>query len=180
LIPTVRSSYPSNDFEGGGIMPYHVGVDVGGTFTDLFAVNDADGSIVLEKADTTPDAVGGVIEAIKLSGIPPTDITTLIFGSTAVTNALVERKLAPVAFLGTEGFTDTLEIRRLWREHLFGWKWDRPRSLVTHDLRFGIRGRIDWKGQEVEPLHLEDVDAAIAAIRQRGIHVVAVSLLFSF
>ena len=161
-------------------MPYHVGVDVGGTFTDLFAVNDADGSIVLEKADTTPDAVGGVIEAIKLSGIPPADIATLIFGSTAVTNALVERKLAPVAFLGTEGFTDTLEIRRLWREHLFGWKWDRPRSLVTHDLRFGIRGRIDWKGQEVEPLHLEDVDAAIASIRQRGIRVVAVSLLFSF
>ena len=161
-------------------MPYHVGVDVGGTFTDLFAVNEADGSIFLEKSDTTLDAVGGVIAAIRLSGIPPEEIKTLIFGSTAITNALVERKLSPVAFLGTEGFTDTLEIRRLWREHLFGWKWDRPRSLVTHDLRFGIRGRIDWKGEEIESLDIGDVDAAIETMRRRNIRVAAVSLLFSF
>jgi N-methylhydantoinase A/oxoprolinase/acetone carboxylase beta subunit len=161
-------------------MPYHVGVDVGGTFTDLFAVNDADGNIFLEKSDSTPDAVGGVIAAIKLSGIPPEQIKTLIFGSTAITNALVERKLSPVAFLGTEGFTDTLEIRRLWREHLFGWRWDRPRSLVPHDLRFGITGRIDWKGEEIEPLDIGDVDAAVEAMRKRNIQVAAVSLLFSF
>lgn len=161
-------------------MPYHVGVDVGGTFTDLFAINDEDGGIVLEKVDTTPDAVGGVVAAIKLSGIPPEKIKSLIFGSTAITNALVERKLAPAAFIGTEGFTDTLEIRRLWREHLFGWKWDRPRSLVDHDLRFGIRGRIDWKGREVEPLNIPDVDAAVKMMQQRGIQVAAVSLLFSF
>lgn len=161
-------------------MPFHIGVDVGGTFTDLFAVNDADGNIVLEKTDTTPDAVGGVLEAIRLSGISPADIGTLVFGSTVATNALVERKLAPVAFLGTAGFTDTLEIRRLWREHLFGWRWERPRSLVTHDLRFGIGGRIDWKGQEVEPLRLQDVDAAVEAMRLHGIRVAAVSTLFSF
>ena len=161
-------------------MPYHVGVDVGGTFTDLFAINDRDGRIVLEKADSTPDAVGGVIAAIKLSGIPPQEIETLIFGSTAITNALVERKLSPVAFLGTEGFTDTLEIRRLWREYLFGWKWDRPRSLVDHELRFGIRGRIDWRGEEIEPLDIADVDAAVEKMQQRGIRVAAISLLFSF
>ncbi|MFN4140497.1 hydantoinase/oxoprolinase family protein [Aestuariivirga sp.] len=161
-------------------MPYHVGVDVGGTFTDLFAINDRDGRIVLEKADSTSDAVSGVIDAIKLSGIPPQEIETLIFGSTAITNALVERRLTPVAFLGTEGFTDTLEVRRLWREHLFGWKWDRPRSLVDHDLRFGIRGRIDWKGEEIEPLNISDVDAAVERMQQRGIRVAAVSLLFSF
>ncbi len=161
-------------------MAYHVGVDVGGTFTDLFAIDDRDGRIVLEKADSTPDAVGGVIAAIRLSGIPPQEIETLIFGSTAITNALVERKLSPVAFLGTDGFTDTLEIRRLWREHLFGWKWDRPRSLVDHDLRFGIKGRIDWQGREIEPLDLAGVDVAVERMRQRGIGVVAVSLLFSF
>ena len=161
-------------------MAFHIGVDVGGTFTDLFAVDDTNGHIVLEKADTTPDAVSGVLEAIRLSGIPPADIGTLVFGSTVATNALVERKLAPVAFLGTAGFTDTLEIRRLWREHLFGWHWEKPRSLVPHDLRFGIGGRIDWKGQEVGSLNLQDVDAAVEAMRQRGIRVAAVSLLFSF
>jgi len=179
--PTVAAMLRKrNEGSRGRQMAYHVGVDVGGTFTDFFAINDEDGTVVSEKADTTADAVSGVIAALRLSGIAPDEIRTLIFGSTAITNALVERKLAPVAFLGTEGFTDTLEIRRLWREHLFGWKWDRPRSLVNHDLRLGIRGRIDWRGTEIEPLNLDDVDAAIERMLKRDIKAAAISLLFSF
>jgi N-methylhydantoinase A/oxoprolinase/acetone carboxylase beta subunit len=103
-----------------------------------------------------------------------------VFGSTVATNALIERTLSPVAFLGTAGFTDTLEIRRVWRQHLFGWRWERPRSLVPHDLRFGIAGRIDWRGQEIEVISLGDVDAAVEIMRKRGVRVAAVSLLFSF
>ena len=161
-------------------MGVHVGVDVGGTFTDLFAVDGGDGSVLTEKTDTTADAVGGVIEAIRQSGIDPSAIESLVFGSTIATNALVENTVEPVAFLGTQGFTDILETRRLWREHLFGWKWDRPRSLVASDLRFGVPGRIDWKGREIEPLDLAAIDHAIARIRQRGLRAVAVSYLFSF
>ena len=161
-------------------MGVHVGVDVGGTFTDLFAVDAGDGSVLTEKTDTTADAVGGVIEAIRQSGIDASTIESLVFGSTIATNALVENTVEPVAFLGTEGFTDILETRRLWREHLFGWKWDRPRSLVASDLRFGVPGRIDWRGREIEPLDLAAVDHAIAGIEQRGIRAVAVSYLFSF
>lgn len=161
-------------------MSYHVGVDVGGTFTDLFAIDEKSGAVITEKSDTTPDAVNGVLEAIRLSGLAPSEIRTFVFGSTVATNALVERNLADVAFLGTAGFTDTLEIRRLWREHLFGWRWNRPTSLVPHDLRFGVAGRIDWQGKEIEALNLDDVDGAIAKIQRRGIQAVAVSLLFSF
>lgn len=161
-------------------MAYHVGVDVGGTFTDLFAIDDRSGAVLTEKADSTADGVGGVLRALQLSGIAPAEVATLVFGSTAATNALVERHLAPVAFLATEGFTDTLEIRRLWREHLFGWQWDRPVSLVPHDLRFGIPGRIDWRGREIAPLDLAALDGIIARLRRRGIGTVAVSLLFSF
>ena len=161
-------------------MGVHVGVDVGGTFTDLFAVDARDGSVLTEKTDTTADAVGGVIEAIRQSGIDASTIESLVFGSTIATNALVENTVEPVAFLGTQGFTDILETRRLWREHLFGWKWDRPRSLVASDLRFGVPGRIDWKGCEIEPLGLAAIDHAIAMIEQRGLRAVAVSYLFSF
>ena len=161
-------------------MGVHVGVDVGGTFTDLFAVDAEDGSVLTEKTDTTADAVSGVIEALRQSGIDASTIESLVFGSTIATNALVENTVEPVAFLGTQGFTDILETRRLWREHLFGWKWDRPRSLVASDLRFGVPGRIDWKGREIEPLDLAAIDHAIARIKQRGIRAVAVSYLFSF
>ena len=106
-------------------MGVHVGVDVGGTFTDLFAVDSGDGSVLTEKTDTTADAVSGVIEAIRQSGIDAGAVESLVFGSTIATNALVQDTVEPVAFLGTEGFTDILETRRLWRQHLFGWKWDR-------------------------------------------------------
>ena len=92
----------------------------------------------------------------------------------------MENTVEPVAFLGTQGFTDILETRRLWREHLFGWKWDRPPSLVASDLRFGVPGRIGWKGREIEPLDVAAIDHAIARIKRRGIRAVAVSYLFSF
>jgi len=159
---------------------YHVGVDVGGTFTDLFAVSKDSGDVITTKVETTRDGVTGVVDAISKSGIEAGLIQTLIFGSTRATNALVEGKVAPVAFFATEGFSDTLEIRRLWREHLFGWHWDRPEALVSGDLRFGIPGRIDWRGQEIEPLDLTAVDGAIEVVRQRGVGAIAVSLLFSF
>jgi N-methylhydantoinase A/oxoprolinase/acetone carboxylase beta subunit len=161
-------------------MSFHVGIDVGGTFTDLFAIDDSTGRIVTEKADSSADVVSGVIDVLARSGIEPSSVKTFVFGATTATNALVERKTAPVAFLGTRGFTDVLEIRRTWRQHLFGWQWQRPIPLVPHDLRFGIGGRINWKGEEIQPLDLSDVDRAIDKIRRRGIRSIAVSLLFSF
>lgn len=161
-------------------MTFHIGVDVGGTFTDLFALNAETGEIIAEKADTTKDVVSGVLSALDQSGIDASRVRSFVFGSTIATNALVERTMAPVALLGTEGFTDILETRRLWREHLFGWKWERPRALVMSDLRFGIRGRIDWQGREIEPLDLQAVDDAVRRIVRRGIESIAVSFLFSF
>ncbi|PWR25225.1 hydantoinase/oxoprolinase family protein [Zavarzinia aquatilis] len=159
---------------------YQVCVDVGGTFTDLYAVDPAQGAVITEKATTTPDAVSGVIDAIARSGIAPAEIGRFVFGSTRLVNALVEGKVPAVAFIATRGFSDTLEIRRVWREHLFGWRWERPVALVSGDLRFGVPGRIDHRGQEIEPLDLAALDAIIDAIAARGIRAVAVSLLFSF
>ncbi|MFA5123059.1 hydantoinase/oxoprolinase family protein [Zavarzinia sp.] len=159
---------------------YQVCVDVGGTFTDLYAVDLTNGAVVTEKATTTADAVGGVIDAIARSGIAPGAIGRFVFGSTRLVNALVEGKVPKVAFIATRGFSDTLEIRRVWREHLFGWRWERPAALVPGDLRFGVGGRIDHRGQEIEPLDLAALDGIIDAVAARGIGAVAVSLLFSF
>jgi N-methylhydantoinase A/oxoprolinase/acetone carboxylase beta subunit len=161
-------------------MTFHVCVDVGGTFTDLFALEMPSGAVVTFKAPTTADGVGGVIDALDGAGIAAADVATLVFGSTRATNAVAEGRLAPVAFVATEGFSDTLEIRRLWREHLFGWQWERPRALVPGDLRFGVRGRIDREGRAIEPLDEAAVTAFAETLRRRGIESVAVSLLFSF
>ena len=161
-------------------MSYHVSVDVGGTFTDLFAVDAEAGSVIVQKADTSEDAVGGVLAVLEQGGIPLERVEDFVVGTTLATNALVEGRTAAVAFLGTRGFTDNLEIRRVWRAHLFGWRWERPKPLVTHALRFGIGGRIDWQGKEIEPLVRDDVDTAVAEMRPRGVTTAAVSLLFSF
>lgn len=161
-------------------MPIHLCVDVGGTFTDLFAIDDLTGRVIAEKVDSTGDAVTGITMAIEKSGIDPRSIATFVFGSTRATNALVEDRIERVAFFATEGFSDTLEIRRLWREHLFGWKWVRPLALVPRDLRFGVPGRIDWRGNEIEPLDSEAVDRVVAQVMRRGVGMIAVSLLFSF
>ena len=123
-------------------MAFHVGIDVGGTFTDLFALDVTSGRAIAEKADTTADVVEGLMAVLDKAAIPSGDIASLVFGSTLATNALIEGETAPVAFLGTAGFTDSLEVRRLWREHLFGWRWERPKALVPHALRLPIGGRI--------------------------------------
>ena len=161
-------------------MSYHVSVDVGGTFTDLFAVDAEAGSVIVQKTDTSEDAVGGVLAVLEQGGIPLERIEGFVVGTTLAINALVEGRTAVVAFLGTRGFTDNLEIRRTWRAHLFGWRWERPRPLVTHALRFGVGGRIDWQGKEFEPLVRDDVDTAVAEMRRQGVTTAAVSLLFSF
>lgn len=159
---------------------HRICVDVGGTFTDLFGLDPETGRVFSEKVSTSQDAISGVLDALGECEAPFGKVGTFVFGSTRATNALVEGKVEPVAFLATEGFSDTLEIRRVWREHMFGWRWQRPRALVQRDLRFGIPGRIDWQGREIAPLDLAAVDAAIERIRRRGIRSVAVSLLFSF
>jgi N-methylhydantoinase A/oxoprolinase/acetone carboxylase beta subunit len=161
-------------------MPFHIGIDVGGTFTDLFAIDDRTGRIITEKADTSPDVLRGVIDVLTQGRIAARAVRTFVFGATIATNALVEGKTAPVAFIGSKGFTDVLEIRRTWRQHLFGWQWLRPPPLVPHELRFGVGGRINWKGEEIEPLDLTGIDRIIDTVRRRGIDCVAVSFLFSF
>ena len=161
-------------------MAIHVGIDVGGTFTDLFALDDASGRAVAEKADTTAGAVGGLMAVLDKAAIPPGEIASLVFGSTLATNALIEGETAPVAFLGSAGFTDSLEVRRLWREHLFGWRWERPKALVPHALRLPIGGRIGQGGEELAPLDRTSIDAAIERMRARGVACAAVCLLFAF
>ncbi len=130
-----------------------VGVDSGGTFTDVVL---PDGT--LAKIPSTPDDPGRAVRsAVERTG--PGRPALLAHGSTVATNALLEGRLARVALVTNDGFTDVVEIGRQDRPSLYDPWVDRPPPLVARDDRLGVRGRLDERGREVEPLGLDELPA---------------------
>jgi N-methylhydantoinase A/oxoprolinase/acetone carboxylase beta subunit len=145
-----------------------VGVDSGGTFTDLVA---SDGSIV--KVPSTPTDPGSAVRsALARCG----SAELLAHGTTVATNALLERTLAPVALVTTSGFGDVIEIARQARPSLYDPSIVRPTALVPRELRFEVGGRLDGRGREIEPLRLDDL---VPLSRLHSSVAVAVCLLHS-
>jgi N-methylhydantoinase A len=166
-------------------MAWRIGIDIGGTFTDVAMVEETGGRIGIAKVLTTPHDFGqAVIEGIRLGlrehGIDPGDVSLLSHATTVVTNALLERKGAKAGFIATRGFRDLLELRRSSRVDLYDLFQDAPAVLVPRRWRFEITERIDAQGAVVTPLAEDEVAEIAAAIRAAGLETVAVSLLFSF
>jgi N-methylhydantoinase A/oxoprolinase/acetone carboxylase beta subunit len=140
-----------------------IGVDTGGTFTDL--VDDA-GSVV--KVPSTPDdPAAAVADALSAAGSMRPD--ALAHGTTVATNALLERRVGRVALVATRGFADVIEIARQARPALYDQHCDRPPPLVPRELRFEVGGRFDGSGREIEPFDgnvpdISDVDAAAVCL----------------
>src|SRR5688572_32783947 len=157
-----------------------VGVDVGGTFTDLVAFDPATAKLsVLKLPSTPPDFHRAVIEAAgrACAGDRPAQ---LVHGSTVATNALLQRAGEPVAFVTTEGFRDMLLIGRQNRPQLYALHVKRPPPITEEENWFTVRERVDAKGGVVEALDDDEVTQVIESIRARGLKHVAVCLLFSF
>jgi N-methylhydantoinase A len=155
-----------------------LGVDVGGTFTDLVALSE--GNLVTAKVPSTPkDQSVGVMNAIEASEVDPDATAALAHGMTVATNALLERRGARTALITTEGFRDVLEIARQDRPSLYDPTQDRPPSLVPRELRFTVKERVGPKG-EVTVLQESSLEEAISAVREAEVEAVAVCLLFAF
>ena len=123
-------------------MATRVGIDIGGTFTDLVFM-DADGRVLRSKVLSTPDdySVGiadGLSDATSRGGLRIADISQIMHGTTVATNALLEGKGARVALITTQGFRDVLEIRRLRMPVLYDIRWRKPPALVPRRLRFDV------------------------------------------
>jgi N-methylhydantoinase A len=166
-------------------MAWRIGVDIGGTFTDVALVDEATGYIGIAKVPTTPRdfaaaVIDGLGQGLRRDRIDPATVTLLAHGTTIVTNALFERKGAKAGFVTTRGFRDVLELRRSSRADLYDLFQDAPAVLIPRRWRFEVGERIDAQGEVVTPLDESSVDAVIAAIRDAGLETVAVSLLFSF
>jgi N-methylhydantoinase A len=155
-----------------------LGVDVGGTFTDLVAL--VDGRLITAKVPTTPrNQARGVVAALRAVGSAVGAVASFVHGSTVATNALLERRGARTALVTTEGFRDVIEIGRQNRPALYDLTRDRPAALVPRGLRFTVRERVGRSGVLV-PLDKESVRAAVDACRRAEVEAVAVCLLFGF
>jgi len=161
---------------------WEVGIDVGGTFTDVFAVNPACGEARAAKVATrTGDRVAGLLAALEAVGLDWSEVDDLVHGTTLVTNAIIEDDLAKVALVATRGFRDTLEIGRQNRRHLY--RLDLPPKTppqVPSELRFEVNERIDHEGRVLEAIDPGSIDEAVRMVGESGAEAVAVSLLHSY
>jgi N-methylhydantoinase A len=163
---------------------YRVGIDIGGTFTDMLFVG-ADGTAVIGKTLSTPDdpslaVLNALHPPVQNGRITKGERGTLIHGTTLVTNALIERKGAPTALLTTAGFRDAIEIGREHRYELYDLNLELPKPLVPRHLRFDVPERIAADGSVLQPLDESFVHRLVSELRDRGIKAVAICYLNSF
>jgi len=158
-----------------------IGVDIGGTFTDLVALDEATGAVVDTKALSTPDdLLLGILRCVDQAGVQLSDCRLVIHGTTIGINALLERKGARTGLITTEGFRDVLEIGRGNFLRMYDVLYRRPASLVPRGLRLEVPERLTARGEVMVPLDEEGVRAAARRLAAEGVESVAVCLLFSF
>ncbi len=158
-----------------------VGVDVGGTFTDVI-LHGADGRVVLRKLLSTPPSYDrAVVEAV--GGLSTADagvVAEVVHGTTVATNAVLERRGSLTALVTTAGFRDVLELRRLRIPHMYDPFWRKPPPLVERHLRFELNERVAADGTIVRRLDAEECRTLAARLREKGVESVAVCFLHSY
>ncbi|MBT9260195.1 MAG: hydantoinase/oxoprolinase family protein [Clostridiales bacterium] len=166
-------------------MMYRVGVDIGGTFTDLVAVESRGGALYSHKTLSTPEApevavLNGLREMLSRLGASLADVETIIHGTTLVTNALIERKGVPTALITTKGFRDVLEFGREQRYDIYDLFLKFPEPLVPRYLRFEVSERISRDGEILVPIDIGDVEAIVPTLVEAGIRSCAIAFLHSY
>ena len=160
-----------------------VGIDVGGTFTDLTAVDEGTGRVVVTKVPSRPrNEAAAVLDGLAALGIAPRDVRRLVHGTTVGTNAVLERRGAPVAVLTTAGFRDLIEIGRTKRNipALFVPTFVRPKPVVERRRRFEVVERLAADGSVLVPLDVASAERALDAAVASGAEAIAVCLLHAY
>jgi N-methylhydantoinase A len=158
-----------------------IGVDIGGTFTDIVYIEDDTRQIVVNKTQTTPDNIGqGVMDAVKKLEVDISGVALFIHGTTVGINAIVQNKGSKVGLLATKGFTDVLEMGRGDKKELYDYMWKKPKPLVPRHLRLPVNERVNYLGEIIEGVSEEEVKEDIARLKENGVEAVAVCLLHSY
>ena len=164
---------------------WRIGVDIGGTFTDV-VMWDANGDqLILDKVLTTPDdpsraVLEGVGRVLESTGVNARDLASVIHGTTLVANALIERKGVKTGLITTKGFRDVLEIGREWRYDLFNLDIEMPRPLVPRAMRHEVEERIAPDGDILTALDKASLQAVIKELKEAGAQSLAICLLHAY
>ena len=163
---------------------YRVGIDIGGTFTDIVFLGD-DGTVKVIKESSTPDdysraVITGINSGITELSINPENIVEVNHGFTVATNAILEGKGERMALITTKGFRDVLELSRIRTPKLYDLYYQKPAPLVERRFRLEVDERINHRGEILKPLNVKDVGLAVDLIDNESINSVAVCLLHSY
>jgi N-methylhydantoinase A len=168
-------------------MSYRLGVDVGGTFTDLLLFDEATGAFWRHKTPSTPhDSSEGILTGVDAicaeAGVSATQIEFFLHGTTVATNAMLEGKGARVGLVTTEGYRHVMQIARSYVPGgLAGWIiWPKPKPLAALEDTVTVGGRMNAQGQEVRPLDEGSVRAALTRLKDQGVEAITVSLINAY
>ncbi len=168
-------------------MAFRLGVDVGGTFTDILLIDEASGETHRYKTASTPEdqSIGvlhGIEQACKAAGIPTSDVTEVLHGTTVATNAILEHKGARVGLVTTRGFRQVLQIARSFVPGgLAGWIiWPKPEPLADLEDTVEVAERVTTTGSVRIPLNDDDVRTQLRKLKKRGIEALSISLINSY
>jgi N-methylhydantoinase A len=170
----------------GGILDtgWRIGVDIGGTFTDVIAVGPEGQTIPMKVLTTPPDFGTGVINAIESvradAGISGEDVRTVLHGTTVATNAILEMRGARTALVTTIGFRDVLELGRLRRPFLYDLSWQKPVPLAPRRLRYELDHRITADGGVLREVSESELEGLAKTLREQEVDAVAICLLNSY
>jgi N-methylhydantoinase A len=162
-------------------MSWFAGVDIGGTFTDLVAVDEDSGELTVRKVPSTPPTfIEGILDGLRALDTPFSEIRLLVHGSTIGTNAVLERKGAHTALITTKGFRDVLTLARATKPDTYDLRWKPPPPLVRRRDIFDVGERMNHRGEVLTPLDEDELRALKPKLEARGVEAVAVCFLNSF
>src|SRR5438093_544749 len=160
---------------------YRVGIDVGGTFTDLALIDEESGKLYTSKSPSTPaNPIDGVMSVLNKLELPFADVGALVHGTTVATNALLERRGARTALIASKGFRDVVFIQRMNRKHHYDLQWDKPTPLAERRFCQEVDERVNYLGEILRPLDEVAARQVVVDLKAAGIEAYAVALLFSF
>ncbi len=161
-----------------------IGIDTGGTFTDVICYDKKTSEINAFKVPSAPrDPATALLDGLLKSGYDNRDISQVIHGTTIASNAIVERdegSIKKIAYLTTKGFEDIPFIQRIDRKSHYDLTWDKPAPLVKRSNTFGVSEKISYKGEVLEKINLEELKRITTSFKEKGLTSVAISFLFSY